>query len=73
MVSTQKRVCPTPSYKKTLPHFSQSIVGNEVKEQGFTDRVLSPTGLRCDAATRFLFQLLLLFFGLVIPTWLPTT
>lgn len=57
---------PFPS----LPHPSQSIMGNEVKEQGFTDRLLCPTGLHWDAATRFVFQLLL-FFGRVIPAWLP--
>lgn len=45
-------------------------MGNEVKEQGFTDRLLCPTGLWWDAATHFLFQLLL-FFRLVVSAGIP--
>lgn len=45
-------------------------MGNEVKEQGFTDRLLCPTGLCWDAATRILLQVLL-FLGLVVPARLP--
>lgn len=68
-----KFVPPLPEKQKQnpFPNTPQSIMGYEVKEQGFTDRLLCPTGLRWDATTRFLFWLLL-FFGLVVPAWLPT-
>lgn len=55
--------------KRPLPHNPQSIMDNEVKEQGFTDRLLCPTGLRWDAATSFHF-LLILFFSRVVTAWL---
>lgn len=46
-------------------------MGNEVKEQGFTDGVVCPTGLFGYPAARFVFIQLLLFLCLVIPARLP--
>lgn len=43
----------------------ESIMGNEVKEQGFTDGLLFPSGLRWDPAPRLV---LLLFLTRVVST-----
>ena len=64
-------VCLTHSKQKPPPPpNTQRIVDNEVKEQWFTDSLFCPTGLCWNAATWFQFRLVL-FFGLVVPAWLP--
>lgn len=69
MMWTKRRlwVWPAPFLRKTSPPYThtQSFMDNEVKEQGFTDSLLGPTGLRWDAAA--------LFFSRFVPAWIPTT